>query len=607
MVVKLYAGAMVRDRSLLIFDGDCSFCRAWVDYWKRLIGPRLEVAPYQSAADNFPEIPREKFAQSVQLVQPNGEVFSGAHAAFASLALIPEKRWLLSLYDHVPGFAGLTEAVYHVVARHRSLAYRATKWIWGVPVQLPLFELSTWLFLRFLAAIYLIAFASFGSQAAGLIGSRGIVPAREFVDAVRKYYGASGIWHVPTILWWNSGDVAIKATWVAGICLSLLMLFGMNSRWLRLMLFVLYLSLTVAGQQFMGYQWDALLLETGALAVFLGNSKLVHWLNRWLLFRLMLLSGAVKLLSGDAAWRGFSALPIHYQTQPLPTPLAWYVFQGPAWFHRSSQGLVFFVELLVPFFMLAPRRFRHLAALVTAGFQVLIFLTGNYAFFNLLTIALCLLLLDDAFLRRFLPQALADRLLRRAGPTWPRFKKTATGTFAVLVLLVSVSELAETFFHLHWTATDAVIGAVTPFEIVNTYGLFAVMTTSRTEIVIEGSNDGSTWQLYEFRYKPGDVHRRPPWIEPHQPRLDWQMWFAALGDYRSDPWILHFLGALLEGSPDVLDLLAYNPFPDRPPQYIRATLYEYRFSNREERRKTGQWWEREVRGPYLPPIALQRP
>jgi predicted DCC family thiol-disulfide oxidoreductase YuxK len=593
-------------RPFLVFDGKCSFCGVWIEYWKRLTGDQVQYAPYQEVAGQFPDIPQKDFAAAVKLILPDGEVHSGAHAVFSTLALLPGKRWMSWCYEYIPPFAILSEAAYGLIARHRSLGYWVTRLLWGVPVQPEEYSVCTWLFLRLLGAIYLMAFASFGVQAAGLIGSRGILPADGFLRAVRQYYGSAGFWHVPTLLWWGSGDSLIKGTWIAGICLALLLLFGVNLRVVRVALFLLYLSLSTAGQEFMSYQWDALLLETGFLAIFLGSSSLIVWLGRWLLFRLMFLSGAVKLLSGDPSWHSFTALPVHYQTQPLPTPLAWYVFQLPTWFHHLSVGVMFFVELAVPFLIFAPRRGRLFAAVAITGFQLLIFLTGNYAFFNLLAILLCLLLLDDARLGRIFPKKAASRITAANRKSrWPRMRRMACGVFAALVLIVSGFQLVETFTRLRWMPADVVIQTISPFEIINTYGLFAVMTTARPEIVIEGSNDGQTWLPYEFKYKAGDLKRRPIWVEPHQPRLDWQMWFAALGDYQSDPWIIHFMARLLEGSPDVLRLLDRNPFPGGPPRYGRALVYEYRFTTSAEKAAAGEYWHRDLKGSYVPVLSLR--
>jgi predicted DCC family thiol-disulfide oxidoreductase YuxK len=594
------------DRPLLVFDGDCSFCRAWVEYWKCLTGERIRYAPYQEVGEHFPSVPKEEFASAVKLILPDGEVRSGAHAVFSALATVQGKRGMLWVYDRLPGAAAVSEAVYSVIARHRSFCYWVTRILWGIPVKPQTYRVSSWLFLRILGAIYLIAFASFGVQAAGLIGSRGILPAAEFLRAAREYLGAASYWNVPTLFWLNASDGFIKAEWIAGVCLSAFLLLGLNWRPIRLALFVLYLSLVTAGQVFMTYQWDALLLEAGFLAVFLGSSPAIVRLFRWLLCRLIFLSGAVKLLSGDPSWRSFTALPIHYQTQPLPTPLAWYFYQLPMWFQRVSVGFLFFVELVVPFLVLAPRRVRAFAARAIVVLQVLIFLTGNYAFFNLLTIALCLFLLDDAALGRILPTKIFERMSARpCDQKRPLLGGALPSAFAAFVLFISGFQMIAMFSGRHWAPADAVIQRIAPFEIINTYGLFAVMTTTRPEIVIEGSNDGTTWLAYEFKYKPGDLSRRPAWVQPHQPRLDWQMWFAALGNYQDDPWILHFLGRLLAGTPEVLNLLARNPFPAAPPHYIRAQLYEYRFTTPAERKASGDWWSRELKGTYVPAVSLR--
>jgi predicted DCC family thiol-disulfide oxidoreductase YuxK len=560
-----------RDRPLLVFDGDCSFCRAWVGYWKCLSGDRVSYAPYQEVAPRFPDISQEEFASAVQLILPGGVVRSGAHAVFNTLDLAPGKRWMLWAYEHVPLFAPISEAAYGVFARHRSFFFHVTKFLWGVPVRPSTYASASWLFLRLLGAIYLMAFASFGVQAAGLIGSRGILPVADFLHAAQEYFGTPRFWNLPTVLWISGSDQSIRVVWILGIVLSLSLLLGLNLRAIRASLFVLYLSLVTAGQVFMGYQWDALLLEAGFLSIFLGSSPVPARLFRWLLCRFMFLSGAVKLTSGDPTWRHFTALPVHYQTQPLPTPVAWYAYQLPEWFQRISLGFLFFVELVVPFLVLAPRRLRLFAAGAIAFLQFLIFLTGNYAFFNILTVALCAFLLDDAFLSR------VGKVLQRFTNAFQakelsRWRNAFYSLFAALVLFISGFEMVGMFSDIRWAPADVLIRAVGPFEIINTYGLFANMTTTRPEIVVEGSVDGVTWLPYEFKYKPGDLGRRPVWVEPHQPRLDWQMWFAALGNYRTDRWILYFVGRLLEGSPEVLGLLAKNPFPKAPPRYIRALV-----------------------------------
>jgi predicted DCC family thiol-disulfide oxidoreductase YuxK len=420
---------------LLVFDGDCSFCWAWVEYWKDLTGDQVGYSPLLEVGERFPQVSQQQLRSAVQLILPGGEVRSGAHAVFTALACLPDRRWMLWSYERLPGVAALCDAAYRTIAAHRSAAYSITSLLWGVPPRRETYHVTSWLFLRLLGAIYLMAFASFGVQASGLIGSRGILPAGEFLGAVHESLGAAAYWNVPTLLWLNGSDASLRTVWIVGVGLSLLLLLGVNARTIRLVLFALYLSLDTAGQIFMSYQWDALLLEAGFLAVFLGSEVVIVKLFRWLLCRLMFLSGAVKLLSRDPSWRHLTAFPVHYQTQPLPTSLAWHFYQLPGWFHPISVGFVFFVELVVPLFVLAPRRIRLFAGLAIAFLQLMIFLTGNYAFFNPLTIALCLFVLDDAALDHVLPKRLLARITSytHSGgrPVW---RRPLCGLVAVFVL-----------------------------------------------------------------------------------------------------------------------------------------------------------------------------
>jgi len=304
----------------------------------------------------------------------------------------------------------------------------------------------------------------------------------------------------------------------------------------------------------------------------------------------------------EPTWRNLTALAVHYQTQPLPTPIAWYMMQAPLWFQKASTALVFVVELGLPILMFGPRRLKQIAAFGTIGLQILILLTGNYTFFNLLTIALCLFLLDDSFFRNMRLPAASAASSTKAKTYSNRYVSQALFAF---VMILSIAGLAGMFGIRLPAVVYAAISPVAPFGVVNQYGLFATMTTSRPEISIEGSNDSVDWQPYIFHYKPGPLNRAPGWAEPLQPRLDWQMWFAALGNYRENPWLLRFMMRLLQGSPPVLELIDHNPFAGKPPKYIRAMVYDYRFTTFEERRKTGNWWKRELKGAYFPPISLR--
>jgi len=465
-----------------------------------------------------------------------------------------------------------------------------------------------WLFLKILGLIYFIAFVSLELQITGLIGSNGILPAIDFLRTTWEHFGLKSYWLVPTIFWLNVSDTFLQMVPLAGAILSLLLIFGFARKAILMLLFLAYLSLVSAGQDFMAFQWDLLLLETGFLAIFASSSSTaITWLFRWLLFRLMFLSGAVKLLSGDPTWRNLTALEFHYETQPLPTVIGWYVYQLPAWFHRVSVLLMFFIELVVPFlfFVPRPRRLRFFAATATLLLQLLIFLTGNFGFFNLLTMVLCLFLFDDASLHRVLPR----RLIQKISQTSAQQKESSAShpiviMLAVVIIFISGFQLFGIFSGYVPSPVRIVLNGVAPFHIVNTYGLFAVITTTRPEIIIEGSNDGQTWLAYEFKYKPGAVQRPPLQVAPHQPRLDWQMWFAALDDNSSQPWFENFMLRLQKGSPEVLALLEHNPFPNAPPRYVRAWLYKYNFTDFTTLNAEGTWWRRERIGLYFPRPVL---
>ena len=597
----------VRRLPLLIYDGDCGFCIYWVRYWQRLTGDRVAYAPYQEVAAQFPEIPVAAFQRAVQYVGPDGKIASGAEAALLTLSHADGKGFWLMLYRHVPGFAAIAERMYAFVASHRAALYRPCLWLWGRDYEPPRFDLISWLFIRAIGLIYLTAFVSFGVQALGLIGSHGILPLSEFADAVRSQLGSASYSRVPMVFWLDQSDFAIQVACWAGAALSLLLILDVIPRVSLFFLYALYLSLFYAGQEFMGFQWDLLLLEAGFLALLLSiATKPGIWLLRWLLFRFMFLSGAVKLLSGDPTWANLSALSYYFQTEPLPTPLAWYVHHLPHAVLTAATVATLFIELILPFLIFFPRRLRFVAAFGILLLQVVILLTGNYAFFNLLTMALCLLLFDDAALRRALPVRVTRFVQYYVRDIQPRkIVSSAVGAFGLLIVFTGLVQLNAVVNSRISPFGAWVLGEIAPLRIVNTYGLFAVMTTTRPEIIVEGSDDGVQWREYGFKYKPGDVMRRPRWNAPHQPRLDWQMWFAALGTASENPWFSRFLQRLLENSPEVTALLGSNPFPRKPPRYVRALLYDYRYSTPEEKKATGAWWVRQPEGIYYPAITLR--
>lgn len=484
------------------------------------------------------------------------------------------------------------------------------------------FTLATWLFLRLLALVHLIAFLSFWVQLNGLVGPHGILPAARYFAAVREQVGAAAYYELPSLCWIFGSGTFLHVLCAGGVAVSLLLFAGVAPPVCLALLWAGYLTVCSAGQVFFNFQWDALLIEATLLAIFVAPwswwplwrrteppwpARLLLW---WLLWRLMFLGGIVKLTSGDSAWRDFSALTFHFETQPLPTPPAWYVHQAPAWWHRATCVGMFVLELFVPFFLFASRTLRHNAALLLAAFMAAIALTGNYTFFNLLAIVLCLACLDDAWWSRILPprrQSAFPLIGEKPMMPPPPVQAWLTRIFAVATFgYTAVQAIPACFPAVGEPPGFSILeGIAGPTRSFNNYGLFAVMTRPRPELVFEGSDDGRAWRAYEFPHKPGDLSRRPTWVAPHQPRLDWQLWFAALGNLQQNPWCLALAEHLLRGTPEVLALLERNPFPQKPPRYVRIVRYEYHFTDAAARARTGQWWRRAPLDIYLPPASLR--
>jgi predicted DCC family thiol-disulfide oxidoreductase YuxK len=639
-------------KPLMIWDGECHFCKRWIERWREITIGKVDYATYQEAAARLPEIPVEHFKRAVTLIEPDGEIFFAAEAVYRSLRYRSSRKWMTWSYYHVPGFAGISEVAYKFIARHRSLGSTFTRLLWGEDVLPPTYFWARRWFLRMLGLVYLIAFVSLWVQVDGLVGSNGMSPLSRFLPAVRQQVGPDAYFLLPTLCWFDSSNAFLHFLCGGGVVVSLLLILGIAPALSLVVLFVFYLSLTVAGQVFLNFQWDVLLLETGFLSIFLAPWRLwprdlLLWpgsgkpatatsaivspvsraglfLLKFLLFKLMLMSGVVKLTSGDASWgwlnhsfhwSALTALDYHYWSQPLPTVFAWWADKTPEWFKHFSVGFCLAVEIIAPFFIWAPRRPRLVAAGLMIFLQIVIALTGNYCFFNLLTIALCLLLIDDAAIGK------AARDIRAPIHGAPNASPARTGRALPnqLCSYAAVAVIIVTFPINAWLIFSAFKPQSRPperlanfyeqleaFRIVNGYGLFRVMTKDRCEIVIEGSDNGIEWLPYEFKWKPGDVKRAPGWCAPHQPRLDWQMWFAALESPEQNPWLGGLVVRLLEGSRDVNGLLARNPFPDKPPRYVRAMFYRYRFTTSEERRQSGAWWKRQELREYLPTISLDQ-
>lgn len=646
----------------MIWDGECHFCKRWIERWREITAGKVEYATYQEAAARFPEIPVEQFKRAVAFIESDGEAFFGAEAVYRSLRYRSSRKWLVWSYDHVPGFAAISETAYKFIARNRSLGSTFTRLLWGKDVRPPTYFWARRWFLRMLGLVYLIAFVSLWVQVDGLIGSNGMSPVSQFLPAVRQQLGLDAYFLLPTLCWFDSSNAFLHFLCGGGVVLSVLLILGVAPALSLVALFVFYLSLTIAGQVFLNFQWDVLLLETGFLSIFLapwrlwprktailgghgmrsprlhdrqaGETPVCHnrqdaclpvsraglFLLKLLLFKLMLMSGVVKLTSGDDSWgwlnhsfhwSALTALDYHYWSQPLPTVFSWFADKTPEWFKHFSVAFCLAVEIIAPFFIWAPRRLWLIAAGLMIFLQMVIALTGNYCFFNLLTIALCLLLIDDASIGRSVEgRAPASPASHERRPPNARLIMSRLSAYAAIAVIVVTLPINAWLIFSAFKPQSRPPGwlanfyeQLEAFRIVNGYGLFRVMTKDRGEIVIEGSTDGINWAPYEFKWKPGDVKRAPGWCAPHQPRLDWQMWFAALQTPRQNPWLIGLVVRLLEGSRDVTGLLAHNPFPDKPPQYIRAMFYRYRFTDNEERRQTGAWWKRQELREYLPTIS----
>lgn len=500
--------------------------------------------------------------------------------------------------------------------------------------------------LRGIGLVYLIAIASWWSQVGLLVGENGLIPAsrvHDWITAQLEGGASSPFFALPNLFWLTgTSDFALHVSCFAGCLLALLVFFGRLTGPSLAGLWIIYLSLVNTGGVFMSFQWDILLLEVGFLSLFLCrwewktaffdpppltvvNRIALVW--SWLLLaKFMFFSGWVKLAWASEAspewWPDGTAMTFHYMTQPIPTWTAWWAHHLPEWFHKASLVPMYFVELVLPF-AIAFGRFGRLAAAVGFTFlMALILLTGNYTYFNWLTIAICLPLVQDKlwplWFRRWLrfeplgltPRPLLKPLLIRLSLAGP-----VIGVLALLNLQIILGDLHQApkpvlKSNLVPAWLDSLARSLAPFHLASGYGLFRTMTTERPEIVIEGSDDGLEWLPYDFVWKVDEIDDRPKFVAPHQPRVAWQLWFAALEgrfDYRSRnaAWFESLVLKLLAGDPGVQSLIKKNPFPEKPPKLIRARLMRYEFTSPEERKQSGHWWKRTVIGDYLP--AVSRP
>ena len=461
--------------------------------------------------------------------------------------------------------------------------------------------LSRFVFERALAVVYLVAFLCAVNQFVPLLGSRGLLPAARFVRAVP--FRAS-----PSLFYLSSTDATFAAAAWLGVGLSALAATGLLERsalasagvWTALWL--LYLSFVNVGQVFYGFGWESLLLETGFFAIFLGNratapSAIVIWILRWVLFRDMFGAGLIKL-RGDPCWRDLTCLNYYFETQPIPNPLSWYFHWLPGGFHRAGVVFNHVGELAVPFLYFLPQPLAAIGGAVTILFQLTLVVSGNLSWLNWLTIVLCIPTLDDRWWS-WLP--VEQPVLQDPMP----IQRAAIYAVGALVLVMSVRPILNIL-----SPQQLMNYSFNPLHLVNTYGAFGSITRMRTELVIEGTEEdpiasSTRWREYEFKGKPGDPSRVPPQVAPYHLRLDWLMWFAAMSRPADHPWFPMLLVRLLDGDRATLGMLRTNPFPDRPPRYVRALSYSYRFTTLDERRRSGQWWNRELIGIYHAPVALR--
>ena len=526
-------------------------------------------------------------------------------------------------------------------------AARIAEWLFGPEAgNTPGHLGPRWIFLRALGVIFFSAFYSLYCQVTGLIGPNGILPANRYLDTIRhSVAGVAKLWYAPSVFWIGASDRALlMACWI-GMIASLMLIANIWPRAMNLVCFICFLSFIGVLQDFSSYQSDGMLLEASFLCLFYAPSGLrprwgdlsppsraAHFLLLWEWFRIYFESGSVKILGGDPEWRHLTAMYEYYQNGPLPTWIGWYVQHLPNWFHWGAALATLIMELGVVLFLFLPRRFRLICFFIVTCWEIPVILTANYCFLNYLVLSLGFLLLDDRFISAILPAnwfpkyragvAIARRAAesaqaeqsgegKRSSQNWrgelSGFLKPAqmavTGFCLLWVFYASATQLiwmfAPEFPLWHWPVV-----ALEPYRIADQYGLFAVMTRGRYEIEFQGSNDnGKSWTAYPFRNKPQALDEAPRVYAPYQPRFDWNLWFASLGNWREYPFVVQTEEALLDGSPEVIRLFASNPFPNSPPKEIRAVIWQYWFTDMATKRATGNWWRREMVGLYAPALV----
>ena len=483
----------------------------------------------------------------------------------------------------------------------------------------PTYWLTRFLILRLLGIVYAVAFLVLIEQIIPLIGADGLTPAALFLQRISNAIGVtSGFWHLPSLFWFGHSDTALLTLAWIGFILSLIVTIGFANAPILTVLWFLYMSFVNIGQEWYGFGWEIQLLETGFLAIFLcplldmrpfpkrEPPIAVITLFRWLIFRIMLGAGLIKL-RGDEVWRNGTALFYHFETQPLPGPLTrWFHFL-PRSILRSGVWFNWLAELVAPWFVFWPRLGRHISGIVIILLQIILILSGNLSFLNWLTIIPALACFDDGFWSKLLPRYLvrkAEAARSAAEPSRPMF--VTSRVVFVIILLLSIQPA------INLLSPDQIMNtSYDPFNLVNTYGAFGSVGKERLNIVFEGTmdsipTDSAMWKEYRYKGLPVALDKRPPQVAPYQLHLDWQLWFAAMSTPDEYPWTYTLVSKLLHNDPGAVSLFAANPFPDKPPRYIRAILYRYRFLPPANPRQ--DWWSRDRLGaPWLPAMAADDP
>lgn len=623
---------------LLLYDGQCQFCISAMCCLKRWLGNRLSFQSYQSfmVHQNHPK--SHLFSKRLHLISTSdsstsyqaGPSWSGAAAVFKALSLAKWGRGLWWLYVHSTVFKWFTEMVYQAISETRG--WLSSWWATGS------FRQSTNIFLTGISIVYCLAFGSLVSQILLLFGQSGIYPIQ---SVVRYFLDASNpietlFLKLPSILWWFNSDGVLQGMVIVGlisavlcVCLHSFRRFGLVLCWF------IYLSVVVLGHPFMSFQWDVLLLEMGVLAFWMSwfpNSRGIRFLLRWVLFRVLFGSGMVKLMSQDQSWQSFSALQYHFWTQPLPHLGSFFAHQLSSGIHRILLFGMFLIELVVPFFIFFTSRFRQIAFFSINGLMIAIMMTGNYGFFNILVMVNSIVLLNDHAIDRL------RLFFKRRTDIMPNYSCSPTSDLIYEPIITTVSSrkwrwrfiASKMIGGLNIVSMTALFVLSFPLDLnrflpkmaqielgsrgvsiarswclVNRYGLFSVMTTTRPELVFQGSKDGVRWKTYHFKWKTNDVFRRPQWAFPYHPRLDWQLWFAALGTFESNRWLMGVLNGLATNHPRLIGALHDNPFLDDPPHYLRIMRQNYTFTSLSEWWKTGQYWLGGKLEPFSPEFNIR--